>query len=160
MQRGIGCFFACLAAFQPPVAFSEESIFCAKNNQMVGALEKVVFTNTDMQITGRVDTGAGRSSLHAKNIQLLEEGNQNYVQFYAVDDLGHHYKMKEKLQYVSEVTNTSGIPEKRFVIRTQVVLKNKTYNIDVNLKDRSNMQYKFLIGRDLLKKGGYVVNLL
>jgi hypothetical protein len=159
MQRLIGCFLA-LAASQISVASIENSIFCMHNNQMVGPLEKVVFTAADMQITGRVDTGAGKSSLHAKHIELLEEGDQNYVQFYAVDDLGNRYKMKEKLQYVSEITNTSGIPEKRYVIRTQVVLKNKTYSIDVNLKDRSNMQYKFLIGRDLLKKGGYVVKVL
>jgi hypothetical protein len=160
MQGRIGFFFVCLVGSQMTLASTAAPFFCAKNNQMIGALEKVVFTATDMKITARVDTGAGRSSLHAKHIQLLEENEENYVQFYAVDDLGNRYKMKEKLQYMSEITNTSGIPEKRYVIRTQIVLKNKIYDIDVNLKDRSNMQYKFLIGRDLLKKGGYVVKIL
>ena len=147
MRRFICCIYALLVGSQITIASTASQPFCANNNQMVGAVEKIVFPKTDMHLIGRVDTGARRSSLHAKHIKLVEEDNQSYVQFYAIDDFGKRYKMREKLQYITEVTNTSGIAEKRFVIRTHVLLKNKKYYIDVNLKDRSNMQYKFLIGR-------------
>ncbi|MBA2650155.1 MAG: ATP-dependent zinc protease [Legionella sp.] len=157
MQRAMCCLFVMVMSAQSGVASTQPPLFCVENDHFLGSIERVSFTAFDMQIDSRVDTGARRSSLHAKSIQLIEEGDQRFVQFYAIDDLGHAHKMKEKLRYISEITNTSGISEKRFVIRTFIVLKNKKYSIDVNLKDRSNMQYKFLIGRDLLKKGGYLV---
>ena len=128
------------------------------NLNRLSETETVLIADSALNIKGRVDTGAKQSSLHALDVKVIEENNEQYVQFHSLDDSGQFHDMKEKVEYVTQITNTSGVPERRYVIKTRVTIKNKEYIVNVNLKDRSRMHYKFLIGRDLLKQGGYTVD--
>lgn len=130
-----------------------------KTPKILAAIEDVLLLKHGISLKSRVDTGAEGSSLHAEDVQVLQENGVRYAHFYTLDDYGHRYKMKEKIQDIVEVTNTSGIPEKRYVIRTNLVLKGKAMMGNVNLKDRSRMNFKFLIGRDLIQKEGFLVNI-
>jgi hypothetical protein len=134
------------------------SELCIHQTLVLSETEDMLFTKNGIKVKGRVDTGAESSSLHAEDMMVFEENGQQYVHFYTMDDEGSRFEMKEKIQDVTSVTNTSGIAEKRYVIRTSIVLKGKEIMGNINLKDRSNMSFKFLIGRNLIKDQGFLVN--
>lgn len=55
------------------------------------------------------------------------------------------------------VKSSIGIAEERFVIRTQVVLGGKAFDIQLTLASRDTMEYRMLLGREALV-GRYLVN--
>lgn len=126
---------------------------------VLSAVEDILLFDNGIRMKSRVDTGAEGSSLHAEEVTVTDEHGQKYAHFYTLDDRGHRYELKEKIHDIVEVTNTSGIPERRYVIEKSVILKGKTIVGKVNLKDRSNMNFKFLIGRDLIKSEGFLVDI-
>lgn len=129
------------------------------NAHVFSAIEDVLFLKSDFKLRSRVDTGASQSSLHAEDLHIIEENGVTYADFYTVDDAGARYKMKEQVFRTAEITNTSGIAEKRYVIQTQINVHGIVLTTQVNLKDRSNMQFKFLVGRNLIKNGGFIVDI-
>lgn len=144
------------------IVFSFSEVFASSLDEMpqvLAAVEDILLFDNGIRLKSRVDTGAEGSSLHAEELTIFHENGEQYAHFYTLDDQGHRYEMKEKIQDIVQVTNTSGIPESRYVIQKNIVLKGKTIVGNVNLKDRSHMNFKFLIGRDLIKSEGFLVNI-
>jgi len=58
-----------------PIAF-------AKNNKTImGWLEKVVILPYKIELTAKLDSGADRSSIHARNIEIFEKDGAKWVSF-------------------------------------------------------------------------------
>lgn len=130
----------------------------SKQADILGPVEEIQINSIDYATPSRVDTGAKSSSLHAQELSRYTRNGEDYIRFQTVDENGNEYEMNRKIHHLIKVTNTSGVPEKRYVIREQVELKGRTFWVNINLKDRSNMKYKFLMGRDLIKKGNFLVD--
>ena len=125
---------------------------------ILGPVETIEINSIDYATPSRVDTGAKSSSLHAKKVHRYTRNGEDYIRFQTIDENGNEYEMDKKVHHLIKVTNTSGVPEKRYVICEQIELKGRTFWVNINLKDRSNMKYKFLLGRDLIKKGNFLVD--
>lgn len=105
------------------------------------------------QIHGKIDTGAYRSALSAKDIKV----DSGVLYFCPVID-GQIYPecSFEKFDIV-RVVNTSGIPQKRYHIDLELVILGEKFVTSVSLADRTRMKSPLLIGRRALS-GRFIVN--
>jgi hypothetical protein len=103
-------------------------------------------------VKAKIDTGAKTSSIHCNEVIVLKN---NYVKFSFPDqngDLNEKYIIKP-ISRVSNVKSSNGESEKRYFIKTNIMIYNKAYEIEVSLSFREQMIYPLLIGRELLKQG-------
>jgi len=57
-----------------------------------------------------------------------------------------------------DITNTSGTPETRIVIRTALVLAGRKWKIDISLTDRGTMRFPLILGRRALRNKNIVMH--
>lgn len=105
----------------------------------------------------RIDTGAKTTSLHAVNIEEVEQRGELFVKFQTLDGEGKTVEVVRKVDTTQKVSNTSGFVSKRYVIKEKIKMGNIEREVLVNLNDRSKMDYKFLVGRNLLL-GRFIVD--
>ena len=110
----------------------------SKERIVIGCREPVSLTlgNKKREFIARIDTGAKTSSL---DMQLAVE-------------LTHSKILKTKV-----IRSASGIGL-RPVIEVTVILAGKKITSNFNLADRSHMSYKILIGRNILRKGKFLID--
>lgn len=125
---------------------------------VVGRVEWVTVKSNGMKVKARVDTGAQTSSMHAENIVEKEIDGKKYVQFESTDDVENkkHVFLKEIVKS-QRVRSSNGSVSRRFVVKMTILLGTQEHTINVNLNDREDLQYNFLIGRNLLM-GKYAVD--
>ncbi len=99
----------------------------------------------------KVDTGAYTSSFHCHNIAI--ENGILKSQFLDPE----HEKYHEKFLYFKDfseklVKSSNGVSEMRFLIKTEILIFDQTYPIELTLTERGSMRYPVLLGRKFLSK--------
>jgi len=106
-------------------------------------------------IKAKIDTGARTSALHTFSLEEFSAGGIRMVRF------GIHPLQKRKdIELFCEapvlerrrVKDSGGHSEKRYVIQTDVVLKNELWRINVTLTNRDAMMFRMLLGRTAVQK--------
>jgi ribosomal protein S6--L-glutamate ligase len=128
-----------------------------KEKVLIGRVEWVDLPELKLRHRARIDTGAKTTSLHAVNIEEVEQHGQLFVKFQTVDGDGKKIDLLRKVDTTQRVSNTAGAVSKRYVIKEKVKLGPVEREILINLNDRSGMDYKFLVGRNLLL-GRFIVD--
>lgn len=128
-----------------------------KEKILIGRVEWISFPNLELKHKARIDTGAKTSSLHAVGIEEVQQGGELFVKFQSVDFEGKTKELIRKVESMQRVANPGGGTSKRYVVREKVRLGSFEKEISINLNDRSKMEYKFLVGRNLLL-GRFVVD--
>ncbi|MBI2507690.1 ATP-dependent zinc protease [Candidatus Woesearchaeota archaeon] len=100
-----------------------------KDNEILGLVEKVKIKGRE--ILARVDTGARRCSIDKKLANELKLGPV----------IGNR---KYRSAHGKSI---------RPVVIEEIELKGKKLIVKINLSDRREMKYNFLVGREALKKG-------
>lgn len=106
-------------------------------------------------IEAKVDTGAYGCAIHCHKIELIEDGGIVKLQFELLDPqhpdyIGKKYTVttfREK-----KVKSSSGVMEKRFVVKTELKIFNEIHVVEFSLTNRKKMKYPVLLGRKFLKK--------
>ncbi len=122
---------------------------------VVGRIEWVKIGPDEIPLKARIDTGAKTSSLHAKNIKEFVEDGKKYVQFETYHNKDDSHIFKKEVIKTSKVRSSNGAVETRYVVPMEVKLAERSFDINVNLNDRDDLKYNFLVGRNLLM--GYFV---
>lgn len=123
-----------------------------KQKSIIGRLEYVSLLDFGLNnIIAKIDTGAYNCAAHAKNIFI----ENNKLSFYLLD--GHDKTSDSKFIETKDfkiryVKNSKGVSEKRFFIKTKILLKDLELTVDLSLVDRGSMRYPILIGRKFFKK--------
>lgn len=110
----------------------------------------------------RIDTGARTTSIHATDIQISDastvahENIGKTISFKTVNRDGTFQTLTTDIVQVSTIRNSQGI-EQRYVIELRLSYQDKQKKVLVNLRDRSQMKYKLLIGRNWLA-GDFLVD--
>lgn len=104
-------------------------------------------------LKAKVDTGARTSALHARVARIFDdEAGKAQVEFHTFRSRG---KLGAKhicpLIDQRDVKNTSGVPETRCVISTQLVIGSRHWAIEVTLTDREQMAFDLILGRTALR---------
>ncbi|WP_338868177.1 RimK/LysX family protein [Spirosoma sp. SC4-14] len=121
--------------------------------QTIGMTDLVDFPDlalTDVQV--KVDTGAYTSSLHCKDVRLVKSGSKTKLSFWLLgktDESTRRFYTDEFSQRM--IRNSFGVAEKRYVIKTRIILFGRIIRTEFTLADRENLKNPVLIGRKLLR---------
>ena len=102
----------------------------------------------------KLDTGARTSALHAWKIKPFERDGEDWVRFdlYPVQrNKAVRIACEAPLVGQRIVRSTSGNTEKRYVIRTPLMLGGQERVIEVTLTNRDHMGFRMLLGRTAMR---------
>lgn len=128
-----------------------------KEKVLIGRVEWASLPELKIKSKARIDTGAKTTSLHAVNIEEVEQQGELFIKFQTIDSEGNPLQIVRKVDTTQKVSNTSGVVSKRYVIKEKIKLGSIEREVLVNLNDRSKMEYKLLVGRNLLL-GRFIVD--
>ncbi len=128
-----------------------------KEKVLIGRIEWVDLPEFKIRQRARIDTGAKTTSMHAINVIEVQQQGELFVKFQTTNTEGKLIELTRKVDTTQKVANTAGFITKRYVIKEKVKMGSIEKDILVNLNDRSNMEYKFLVGRNFLL-GRFVVD--
>ncbi len=107
----------------------------------------------------KIDTGARTSAIHAENQEVFERDGRSWVRF-RVPASRHHADIRLEALVKDErpIKNTSGVPERRLIIQTLLVLGRHHWHVEVSLANRANMGFDMILGRTAIRGKGVLVN--
>ncbi|MCK7589727.1 RimK/LysX family protein [Subsaxibacter sp. CAU 1640] len=120
--------------------------------KVIGRIDKADFPTLDLfDIDIKIDTGAYTSSIHCHKVIVIDD--ELVCLFY---DEGHPYYNGKEIRFkqfsTAKVKSSNGLVQKRYKVKTSIVLFEKKYNISLTLSTRDDMRYPILIGRKFLSK--------
>ena len=120
--------------------------------KVIGRIDKADFPTLDLfDIDIKIDTGAYTSSIHCHKVIVIDE-----VLICIFYDEGHPRYNGKEIQFkeysTTKVKSSNGLVQKRYKVKTTIVLFGKPYSISLTLSTRDDMKYPILIGRKFLTK--------
>ncbi len=105
-------------------------------------------------IEAKVDTGAASSVLHCNSYKIINEDGQDWIICELIIDFEtkETKTLKLKLYRTKLVKSSFGQEEKRYYIRTTATLYNQVFSIKISFRNRSQMTYPMLLGKNFLNK--------
>ncbi len=146
--RGIAVIFIILvylsqAAF---AAYEEEK-------KIFGRIENIQILPDKHQLTAKLDTGADGSSLSATNIKFYKKGDEKHIVFTVIDSSDHAFTLDQIIKKHVRIKNREQLIEltdeentRRPVVDLTICIGRQIQTIPVNLIDRGNFKYPFLLG--------------
>ena len=124
------------------------------NKIVIGRRDKIDLPKLSLyDVDAKIDTGAYTSSIHCRNIKVIEKDGVKKIRFNLLDPT-HPSKSNKRItlpvQAKRRIKNSSGQAEERYIIKTQILLFGQVFDIELSLTDRSRMEYPVLLGRKLL----------
>jgi hypothetical protein len=92
----------------------------------------------DIRVMARIDTGAARTTLDT--------------------DLAARAGLGPVLNRVRTRASAAAKPERRDVVAAKVVIAGREFNVDVAVTDRKDMRYHMIVGMDILRASGFLVD--
>ncbi len=106
-------------------------------------------------IKAKIDTGAKTSALHAFRIRETTIDGLRHVEFFlhplqrrSIPEIRCRALIVDKRR----IKSSNGHAEDRYVIATQLKMADRLWKIEISLANRDEMGFRFLIGRDALRK--------
>jgi len=129
----------------------------AKQKSVIGETAWIDVGGVQFSYLARIDTGARTTSLHAVDVKVIdgspipEKNVGRKILFTTINREGKTQTIETTITRVSTITNSHG-SEVRYVIELPLSWKTVNKTVEVNLRDRSQMKYKLLLGRNWLSK--------
>ncbi len=118
---------------------------------VLGWVEHVVVSGTDMKTKAKLDSGAKTSSVNAEIIKTFKRDDKKFVLFrITLDDDTEDTLEREIVRWVKIKTKKGGTIRRPVVIMS-LCLDGTTIKGEVNLAERGHFLYPLLIGRNMLK---------
>ncbi len=125
------------------------------NHIIIGGEEWCAFAGLNIPaIKARVDSGAKTSAIHASNIQKFNRKGEKWVSFevHPVQETRRiTIRCEAKVVDHRNVKSSSGISEKRYVIKTSMTLGIYEWDIELTLANRDSMGFRMLLGREAME---------
>ncbi|MFV7760959.1 ATP-dependent zinc protease [Shewanella algae] len=121
---------------------------------ILGEVESVFIDELNASFDTRIDTGAESSSLDARNIILFERDGAQWVRFDVMingaDAPGKTFESKV-VRFVRIKQDADEKDDRRPVIHAHLKIGKYAAETDLNLTDRSHLEYPLLLGRKFMK---------
>jgi hypothetical protein len=113
-------------------------------------------------IDAKIDTGARTSALHVDLIEELAAGADGLRHIRILRRAGKSSKEGDRVWDLTsgalrQVKSSNGQVERRYVVRTRMVLGPVSRTIELTLTDRRGMRHEMLVGRTALR-GAFLVD--
>jgi hypothetical protein len=116
---------------------------------IIGRTDVIDFPDLGLSnVRAKVDTGAYTSAIHCYKVSVVKGKITFYLPAHRNEK---HQKFTTEQFELKAIKNSFGQTEKRYVIKTRVVLFGKTFKTEFSLADREQMRYPVLLGRKLLR---------
>jgi hypothetical protein len=125
------------------------------DKRIIGQESWVYIEELNLEYLARVDTGATSTSIHATDFIITDgtdkpqENIGKIINFLTLSTGGEYKSLEAEIAKVQTVFTARG-SEKRYMVWLTVTANGISKKILVNLRDRSRMKYKLLMGRDWL----------
>ena len=121
----------------------------------IGRRDKIDLPDLELfDLEAKIDTGAFGCALHCHHIEVIKRNGQSILNFDLLDPGHPDYEKKIfSFENFSEkaVKSTNGESEKRFTIKTELVIFKKSFTVEFSLTNREQMKVPVLLGRKLLR---------
>lgn len=119
---------------------------------ILGESEWVYVEEANGAFQSRVDTGAATSSISATDITVFEREGKRWVKFKMPLDNGKNLDIEAPfVRYVRIKQASAESSDRRPVVRLTMQLGSLTEKAEFSLKDRSEMDFSLLLGREFIK---------
>ncbi|MEZ5895738.1 MAG: RimK/LysX family protein [Parvularculaceae bacterium] len=122
----------------------------------IGWREWAALPELDVErIKVKIDTGAKTSAIHAFNIRETDHDGVLYAEFVLHPE---QRRAKPAIKCTAPIIDrraiksSNGMVQERLIIRTALVMGERSWPIDLSLTNRDEMDYRMLVGRDALRK--------
>ena len=143
MDRRLGLFSLSVLAsfflFIPEMVSAEEKV-------TIGTVEDVIVLPWRVKLPARIDTGAAKSSLDAREIKVHED----IVEFKLPQKYGGLHLRLPIIDW-RHVRTPEGL-ERRPIVELEICLGSRRFRTLLNLTDRSMVKYPLILGRNFLKE--------
>jgi len=102
-------------------------------------------------VPAKIDSGARTSSLHGRVIEEIIRDGEKFVRF-AVDWNDAEHICEAVHVDIRGITSSNGETQRRYVIKTPLVIGDVQFRAEFSLADRSDMKFPMLIGRSSLRR--------
>ena len=105
-------------------------------------------------IKARRESGAKTSSIQSTNIKQFKKGKETWVSFDVnpiQDNLSIVVHCESEIIDVRIVKSSSGITDKRYVVKETITLGEHTFEIELTLANRDGMDFRMWLGREAMK---------
>lgn len=129
-----------------PVFLFAPGIAAAEKKIIIGGVEDVILLPWGIKLPARIDTGAAKSSLDAREIKIRDD----MVQFKLPKKWGG---LQVRLPIIEwrHIRTPEGL-ERRPLVEVEICFGSKRIRTLVNLADRSMVKYPLILGRNFLKE--------
>jgi hypothetical protein len=118
----------------------------AEEKVTIGAIEDVILLPWGVKLPARIDTGAAKSSLDARELKVHEDR----VEFKLPQKYGGLHLRLPIIDWRHIRTPEGG--ERRPIVELEICLGSNRIRTLVNLTDRSMVKYPLILGRNFLKE--------
>ncbi len=132
----------------------------ASHPEIIGWRERISLPDFGIEnIPAKIDTGARTAALHAVDQTVFEIDGERWVEF-MIPVQNHRSPNRVRTRVVDEreIKNTGGVPERRLIVRTQLLLGRHRWQIDVSLANRAKMEFDLILGRTAIRRRGILVD--
>jgi hypothetical protein len=143
MDRWLSLFS--FAAFTSLLLFAAEMV-SAEEKVTIGTVEDVLLLPWRVKLPARIDTGAAKSSLDARELKVHEDR----AEFKLPRTYGG-LQLDLRIIEWRHVRTPEGL-ERRPIVELEICLGSKRIRTLVNLTDRSMVKYPLILGRNFLKE--------
>lgn len=119
--------------------------------EVVGWVETARIYPGGIELRAKIDTGAETTSLNCNCIQYTDHDGEKWVRFTIKNHVGNSLEIEKKIQRIAIIKRHYGESQERPVINLGICLSGTYRETEVNLVDRSGMNYQLLIGRYFLQ---------
>lgn len=132
----------------------------SQRREVIGWREHVALPELGIaDLAAKIDTGARTSALHAVDQRIVERDDGRWVEFMIpVHNRRTGKYVLAPLVDEREIKNTSGVPERRLIVRTSLRLGRHRWKIEVSLANRERMEFDLILGRTAIRRRGIVVD--
>jgi len=118
-----------------------------KPKTVIGAVEEVVLSPWGVKLPARIDTGSELTSLDARDLTIKNK----VAQFRLPEKYGNILLSLPVIRYIK--VRSADSRGRRPVVEIELCLGSKRIRVQANLTDRSQVEYRLIVGRDVLRQG-------
>lgn len=128
------------------IAYAEGQV----NKNVVGWIEKVQLHRNGFQMHAKVDTGADFSSMNVPVYEVFDRNGAQWVRFTLKNNEGETLDVERPIVRIARIKTKCQGYQPRYVVEMGVCLGGVYKITEVNIVDRSQFKYQFLVGRSFL----------
>ncbi|HAE95389.1 MAG TPA: hypothetical protein DDX09_02740 [Hyphomonas atlantica] len=135
----------------PAMSASADSSDRTDDPVTMGYVENVYVGKLGLEMKGKLDTGADSSSVFARDVHIYNKsGKDDWVRFRLVGKNGRTVRYDQNVRRFALIKLKKGGTIRRPVIHLPLCIGGVSGLAEVNLADREEFEYDFLVGREFM----------